>query len=240
MQLTIKTAWLLAVLLLTVSVSAAPPPDVAKATRKAELLSLVQQLRDRDRESQRDAATLARQLRIPLRRELPDGRVLELVRLNNQSGPVFYTTYNVDAADTVSTDDVWPGGSAGLFLTGSGMRLGEWDGGSVLAEHPDLFSRVTQVDGATTLSNHATHVAGTLVGAGTAQRPEARGMAYEASLDAYDWLTDTAEMAAAAAGGLLLSNHSYGIAAGWIYIGGAGADEWWWIGGTGNEDANFG
>ena len=47
-------------------------------------------------------------------------------------------------------------------------------------------------------------------------------------------------MATAAIGGLLLSNHSYGIAAGWIYLGGAAPDGWWWIGGDGEEDPNFG
>lgn len=221
-------------------VSVAAPGDIGKATRTAHLRSLVEQLQERDREDRQRAAAMARQLGIPLRRELPKGAVLELRRVTPAGKPVFYTTYNVDAADTVSTDEVWPGGSAGLLLTGNGMRIGEWDAGAVLAEHPDLYPRVSQVDGATLVSNHSTHVAGTLIGAGTAQRPEARGMAYEALLDAYDWWADSAEMAAAAADQLLLSNHSYGIAAGWIYTGGAGPDEWWWIGGAGTEDANFG
>ncbi len=92
-------------------------------------------------------------------------------------GPVFYLTYNVDAADTVSTDEVWSGGSAGLSLDGNGLTVGEWDAGAILANHPDLYQRVTQVDGATTLSNHSTHVAGTLIGDGSGTRPEARGMA---------------------------------------------------------------
>ncbi|HET6564342.1 MAG TPA: S8 family serine peptidase, partial [Xanthomonadales bacterium] len=51
-----------------------------------------------------------------------------------------------------------------------------------------------------------------------------------------------AEMAAAAAGGQLVSNHSYGIAAGWIYTGLLPPQQWWWIGGEFNtgEDPNFG
>ncbi len=66
-------------------------------------------------------------------------------------------------------------------------------------------------------------------------------MAYAAHLDAYDWNADAAEMATAATNGLLLSNHSYGIAAGWLYIGGAPPDNWWWLGGsTALEDSNFG
>ena len=43
--------------------------------------------------------------------------------------------------------------------------------------------------------------------------------------------------------GLLVSNHSYGIAAGWLYIGDVPPNTWWWIGGDAPgdvEDPNFG
>jgi len=215
--------------------------EVAQAKNAARLEALSEKLKKRGASDRHAASAWARDKGIPLRRELPNGKVLELQRLEPGAPPTFYITNNVDAADTVSTDEVWPGGSAGLALDGGGMTVGEWDGGAVLVDHPDLYGRVTQADGATTLSNHATHVAGTLVGAGVALLPEARGMAYAARLDAFDWNFDTAEMAAAAAGGLLLSNHSYGIAAGWIPMGGTPPDGWWWIGGGGNsEDPNFG
>ena len=64
------------------------------------------------------------------------------------------------------------------------------------------------------------------MGSGEWLLPDSRGMAYAAHLNAYDWNSDTAEMASAAAGGLLVSNHSYGIAAGWLYIGGPPPDTW--------------
>ena len=50
-------------------------------------------------------------------------------------------------------------------------------------------------------------------------------------------------MAEAAALGMLVSNHSYGIATGWLYFGGSPPDNWWWIGGSDPsdvEDPNFG
>jgi hypothetical protein len=50
-------------------------------------------------------------------------------------------------------------------------------------------------------------------------------------------------MATTAAAGQLVSNHSYGVAAGWIPVGGDPPNNWWWIGGsepTDLEDANFG
>jgi hypothetical protein len=217
--------------------------EAIPATRVAELQELAASLQERDEIDRQQAREYASRVGIPLRRELPGGRVLELQRIVPGAGPVFYITNNVDAADTVSSDEVWPGGSAGLDLDGGGMTAGEWDGGAIYAGHPDFTGRLTQVDGATVVSGHSTHVAGTLIGAGDWLDQRSRGMAYAAQLDAYDWNSDTSEMAFAAAGGLLVSNHSYGIAAGWLYIGGAPPDAWWWIGGdqpSDIEDPNFG
>jgi hypothetical protein len=215
---------------------------VATETRQAELRALAANLQQRDATDRRQASDYAQRAGIPLRRELPNGRVLELQRIAPGIGPVFYLTYNIVAADTVSTDEVWPGGSAGLGLSGAGMTIAEWDGGAIFADHPDLIGRVTQVDGASAISGHSTHVAGTLIGSGNFS-VDSRGMAYGAHLDAYDWTSDSAEMAEAAANGQLVSNHSYGVAAGWLYIGEPPPENWWWIGGADPsdlEDANFG
>ena len=214
---------------------------VALTTRQAELQTLSALLHQRDALDRQQVREYAQRLGIPVRRELPNGRVLELQRLVPgpllARRPMFYITNNVDAADTVSTDEVYPGGSAGLNLDGSGMTIAQWDGGAVFADHPDFAGRLTQVDGVTEVSGHSTHVAGTLIGAGDWNYTESRGMAYAAQLDAYDWNSDTAEMAAAAAAGQLVSNHSYGIAAGWIYTGDPNPPEtWWWIGGSDPSD----
>lgn len=240
-----KTALLAAAVCLSCQVSA--QDAVALATRTAQLQALSNALYQRDLQDRQAVQAYARRLGIPIRRELPNGQVLELQRLLPgpllSQKPVFYITNNIDAADTVSTDEVWPGGSAGLDLDGSGMTVAQWDGGAVFADHPDFAGRLTQADGATIVSGHSTHVAGTLVGAGDWLYADSRGMAFAAHLDAYDWNSDTAEMAAAAAAGQLVSNHSYGIAAGWLYLGGSPPDRWWWIGGADPadvEDANFG
>jgi len=227
---------------LCLSCTAVAQSDVALATRKAELQALSARLHKRDENNRRQAQEYARRVGIPVRRELPNGQVLELQRIDPDTGPVFYITNNLDAADTVSTDEVRPGGSAGLNLEGYGMTVAEWDAGAIYA-HTDFIGRLTQMDDATEVKGHSTHVAGTLIGAGDGLEPRSRGMAYAAHLNAYDWNSDTAEMATAAAGGLLVSNHSYGIAAGWLYMGGAEPDEWWWIGGAADtdvEDPNFG
>jgi len=215
---------------------------VAAHTQKAKLRALAATLRQRDAADRAQARAFAARAGIPMRRKLPNGGVLELQRIAPGIGPVFYITHNIIAAQTVSTDEVWPGGAAGLSLSGAGMTIAEWDGGAVYADHWDLVGRVTQVDGATEINGHSTHVAGTLIGSGEFFS-DTKGMAWAAHLDAYDWNSDSAEMATAAAAGQLVSNHSYGVAAGWIPIGGDPPDNWWWIGGsepTDLEDANFG
>ena len=85
-------------------------------------------------------------------------------------------------------------------------------------------------DGATTLSDHATHLAGTLVARGV--NPEAKGMAFGAQLTVWDYTDDLPELTAAAPN-LLISNHAYGPVVGWINNParpGANPDlkwEWW-------------
>ena len=93
--------------------------DVALQTRKGQLQELAQSLKDRDAADRGRARLAAQKLGIPMRRELPNGKLLELQRIAPGIGPVFYITNNVDAADTVSTDELWPGGSAGLDLDGA-------------------------------------------------------------------------------------------------------------------------
>ncbi|MHC4946046.1 MAG: S8 family serine peptidase, partial [Planctomycetota bacterium] len=149
---------------------------------------------------------------------------IELMFFDQKGRPIFYGTGNLDAADTISTDEVWPGGSGGYFLTGSGIDfLGIWDAGSVLSTHQELTGRVTQIDFPSSTDAHATHVAGTLIASGVIAA--AKGMAFQADLDAYDWDDVETELASSAIGGMLVSNHSWGIVAGWEILGG----EWYWF-----------
>lgn len=163
-------------------------------------------------ERKRVAEVRARQENWPLRKEMPDGTIYEITGFSGNM-PEYTITYNHIAAQTTGTDLVYPGGGFGYNLTGKGMFIGEWDGGAVLLSHNELNGRVIQRDGAGSISNHATHVGGTLIGGGV--NPDAKGMAYEAALWAHDWNSDNAEMALAASQGLLVSNHSYGSISGW-------------------------
>ncbi|MBC5774397.1 S8 family serine peptidase [Pontibacter sp. KCTC 32443] len=169
-----------------------------------------------------------------------DGRHISLQGIDSKGMPIYYITDNNSrAAATVGTDQVWVGGSLGLALSGASSAVGDklaiWDGGRVRTSHQELNSRVVQQDGATTVSDHATHVAGTMAASGV--NLLAKGMAYQTKkLYAYDFSNDVSEMAAAAKN-LLVSNHSYGSISGWRYNpdrkGGTTDPYWeWW----GNPD----
>ncbi|MFH1119360.1 MAG: S8 family serine peptidase [Bacteroidota bacterium] len=143
--------------------------------------------------------------------------------------PRFIGTNNNNAAATTAASAVWPGGAAGLNLTGNGISLGIWDGGRVLTSHQEYSGRASQGDGSVSTSSHATHVGGTMIASGI--DPAAKGMSWQANLVSYDWNNDESEMASAAANGLQVSNHSYGYLTGWSnnY---RGDGRWVWFGDT--------
>ena len=167
-----------------------------------------------------NASILAKRYKLPIRVVKPDGTTYELIRFEGNR-PIYYMTNNLNAAHTTRASRVWPGGSAGLSLNGSGVLLGIWDGGSVRATHQEFGGRAVVRDGSGT-SGHGTHVGGTMIAAGV--DADAKGGSFAATLDSYDWNDDMAEMAAAAAAGLRISNHSYGLVTGWNNNGGW---RWW-------------
>src|SRR5207245_2788923 len=135
--------------------------------------------------------------------------------------PVYTTTTdNIISAATIRTSQLWPGGASGLNLNGSSAnmkgRIALWDEGLARPTHVELVGRVIQPDGTSVVSDHSTHVAGTLIAAGV--NPLAKGMAFgQQQLLVYDFNNDEAEMmaAASAANNILVSSHSYADIAGW-------------------------
>lgn len=175
----------------------------------------------------------AKQLNIPFSYEF-DNKLYQLRSFDKKGLPLYYVTYNIGAAAGTFTDKLYP--SWGIFnLDGDGMLIREWDGGKVLTNHAEFQNRATQKDAVTTTSDHSTHVAGTMIAAGL--DPKAKGMAYKAKLDAYDWNSDTEEMAAAAAAGALVSNHSYGYTGGFTWNNPSGVTAWHWYGS--DEDTEY-
>ena len=164
--------------------------------------------------------TLARQKGWPTSLKGKKGRIAILRDVNAQGIPIYITTLdNIISAATIRTNLLWPGGSTGLSLNGSSTsvkgKIAIWDEAKPLPTHVELTGRVTQKDNASSVSDHSTHVAGTMIASGV--NPLAKGMSFgQQQLLAYDWNNDNSEMLAAASQ-LLVSNHSYGVVAGWSY-----------------------
>jgi len=173
----------------------------------------------------------------------PNGYVSILAGIDAFGMPLYLSTENnILAAATIGTTKLWPGGSTGLNLSGSSSnmkdKLAMWDGGKVRSTHVELTGRVKQTD-ATENSDHATHVAGTMIASGV--NPLAKGMSFGLQeLLAYDFSGDNSEMMAAASN-LLISNHSYGFNAGWVYNTDVNPARWEYWGSVGStEDYKFG
>ncbi|MGC4040261.1 MAG: S8 family serine peptidase [Flavobacterium sp.] len=140
-----------------------------------------------------------------------DSELKSLVRIENGL-PIFNRIYNQGSSITISTNKMYPGGSMGLSVTGSGMTAGVWDGGKVRDTHVEFGGgKVSLSDAAATLSNHSTHVTGTIIALGVSALR--RGIAYGANAKTYDWDSDYTEMLAFGSAGYLVSNHSYGYVA---------------------------
>ena len=150
-----------------------------------------------------------------LRRIRPaDGTTIEVVDVANGM-PVYFTTQNYTAGRITGAAFLHAEPERSFGLTGIGLRMGIWDAGPVFIEHRELRHRVLQQDRGEA-SNHATHVAGTMIGAGI--DPDALGMAPGAQLRSYNWNFHVSEMQVEARDGLLISNHSYGKISGWHYL----------------------
>ena len=182
------------------------------------------QLQKQEEPAQAALAAWAKERGLKLRWTDKEGRDVQLMGMDESGMPIYFITNNLIAAHSTSTSRVWPGAVLGYNLAGQGMTVGEWDGGATRLTHQEFGGRAVQIDGATTLSDHATHVAGTLIASGVVA--SAKGMANMAQLATHDWNSDNAEMTLAAQNGLLVSNHSYGQIAGWHSSGGI----WYWYG----------
>ena len=188
--------------------------QVITANYDQQALTLLEdELRKDFETNQRIAFEMAAQKGWETHMTLPNGGNALLVGVFNDGTPKYYTTDNREGAITTRTDRVHTDGVAGLDLNGENMIGGVWDGGRVRDTHNLLEDRTTQIDNPGSISSHATHVSGTMVGSGSQVNGQAKGMAPMAELLAYDFGGDEPEMTSAASQGMILSNHSYGIPA---------------------------
>ena len=120
---------------------------------------------------------------------------------------IYYQTSNFNSSKTIRTDRLYSGGSLGLNIQGQGMKAFVWDGGGALTTHVEFPNNKVTIIDAAEIIDHATHVTGTIVAQGIT--PALRGIAFNASVDSYNWTNDLVEMTNEATKGMLISNHSY-------------------------------
>ncbi len=199
-----------------------------------------EQLHQLELQARESALSWARQNNFPSLLKLDNTGAIGIVRVDRQH-PVFFTTHNRAAGARTNTNQLHAGLNFGLTLTGSGLDIGIWDEGAVLDTHQEMDVRVT-VNDESGASNHATHVAGTLIASGIIE--EATGMAPGAHINSFNWNFHTSEMQSEANDGLLVSNHSYGRIAGWHQLSiSPGEQGWYWFGNPAVsevEDHSFG
>ena len=142
-----------------------------------------------------------------------------LHHIDAEGNPIYINTKDTNQAVNAKATSLYQDGSLGVNITGTNMVAGVWDGGKVNASHELLAGQVTMqanqsLDTASG-NDHMQAVSGIMVGKmlTSSSNPNgltARGLAFNATAKNYDWDNDLAEMTTFAAGGFLVSNHSYG------------------------------
>jgi hypothetical protein len=192
-------------------------------TDKNLLAKMSKDLRDMENKNFAKAKQIAKQKGWFLKKIGPDGKVTLLIGVDELGNPKYVSTLNnTIAAATTRANQLWPGGTSGLNLSGSSNavkgKIAIWDGGHPLTSHVELTGRISLKD-VSSVDGHATHTTGTLIATGI--NPIAKGMAFGAQqLLAYDFSSDESKMASASPN-LLISNHSYGFlsGSGWTFDG---------------------
>ncbi|WP_158550059.1 S8 family serine peptidase [Runella aurantiaca] len=194
------------------------------------------------------ALNLAKKQKWFISKKYAKGRTLTLQGVDTFGIPVYYTVHNLLASTGTHTTNLYNGGGLGIDLKGDLPQLNGtlclWDGGLPRLSHVEFGGRIRQKDGSTLLSDHATHLSGTMAAAGI--NSQVKGMAYAAKLDVWDYNDDLVEMSREASK-MLVSNHSYGPVVGWFYnesrSGNDPTRKWEWWGNTSistKEDYRFG
>ncbi|MBK6263588.1 S8 family serine peptidase [Marivirga sp. S37H4] len=190
--------------------------EITKLTKdynKGKLSTMESQFAGKAIREKQEALDMAQRMGWDVKITMEDGTYAELQKLTADGQPIYYTTYNVDAAKSTRADHLNSGGSLGLSLNGQNMTAYVWDGGLARGTHQEYdgaggSNRFSIGDGSSTLNFHAAHVTGTIIASGV--DADAKGMAPHAKAIGSDWNSDIAEATSAASNGMLLSNHSYG------------------------------
>jgi hypothetical protein len=185
-------------------------------------LRMQQELREGLQEREARLAQFRSRFGIPQQWIGPDETQMILVDVRHGQ-PIFQQDLAYWAAQAVKVDSLWPGGSSGFGLTGSGHPVGIWEfNGFAQATHEafadgaggDRIDTLGTHRSTSTTTAHATAVTGIATAGDTFINRI--GMAYQADIIVADDTLDLLEMDKAADSlSLQVSNHSYGEVNGW-------------------------
>ncbi len=198
-------------------------------------------LKQKSIEAQRNAWEVAEREGWKTKGYTQEGAFFELMRIE-EGRPIYYVTYNGDAAISSATDKIR--NVSPYNVNGNGYIVGVWDAGHVLNTHVEFGDRVTLIDPGS-VHWHATHVAGTIAASGVDEN--AMGMAPSVDIESYWWGNDTVDMDERGAtnpaqpGDIYISNHSYGDFSGWesVDVATPGTYNPHWYGTWGNQESDY-
>jgi subtilisin-like proprotein convertase family protein len=172
------------------------------------------EVNSREKKERQIALETAKKNGWPIIIQHEDGSFEEIYKITKLGFPLYRKTDNVAAAISTRTNYLNSGGGLGLTLDGQNMIARVWDGGTVRRSHSGFGGRVVTVDDefGTTYSQHATHVAGTVIASPwSAGSANIKGMAPVANARTFNWTDDESEALSESLLGMLVSNHSYGV-----------------------------
>lgn len=137
-----------------------------------------------------------------------DGETKLLERIDSNGRPIYLVPHNFNGGLTIGVNHLHNNGSLGLNIEGQNITALIWDGGYARETHQEFSDRVTYGEFGKSLSDHGTHVGGTIISEGL--NNTLKGMAPQGSLKSFRFDEDTSEMFEEASNGFLISNHSYG------------------------------
>jgi len=188
--------------------------EIVKNYDQEVLLKMAEESRILQTSEREKALKLARINNWPITYTDENGSFHALIRVTEDNKPVYYHTFNKNAAKSTRANFLHNGGGLGLNIEGQGMVAYVWDGGLARATHQEFSdgaggdSRIIEGDPGEPTHAHATHVTGTIIAYGA--NPNAKGMAPKATVMSYDWFGDVTEATIESGNGMLISNHSYG------------------------------
>jgi subtilisin family serine protease len=195
-------------------------PDAFQAQTTSDLLTLSTNIAAMQAEQHAAVSNLliGQEIAIPQTWTDTNGNVYFFDHIMEGGSAGIKVTHNIESAQTVGAQKLWPGGSSGFNLNGSNVLMAQWDGGDVRTNHQEFTNgfRASLLNGPTArgIQDHPTHVAGTMTAYGV--NGTAIGFANRARLleSAFDYdLTEMPQVVAT--NNVRESNHSYGYAAGW-------------------------